>query len=91
MTAVAEARAAACGAGRGAEEPADEFSRQLGRWLRAARQLRGWSLADVEKLSGGRFRAGALRTYETADRHMDPETLTGLAAFYRVPVTLLLP
>jgi transcriptional regulator with XRE-family HTH domain len=67
------------------------FSRELGGWLRLHRRLRGLLADDVERLSGGQWKAGTLKSWELGHRAIKPETLAGLARFYRVDVTDFLP
>ena len=57
----------------------ERFSAELGAMLRRARKTRGMSLADVEKESGGRWKAVTIRNYEMADRAMLVEHFDGLA------------
>jgi transcriptional regulator with XRE-family HTH domain len=66
------------------------FGREVGSRLRQARKSRGWSLADVEELSGGRWSKEALGTYERADRQMLVEYAGGLAEFYGLDLRTLL-
>ena len=60
----------------------ERFSAELGARLRRARESRGMSLADVQKASGGRWAAQALRTYEVAERGLKVEEFEALARFY---------
>jgi len=68
-----------------------EYARRLGVRLRAVRELRGWSLRDVEVESGGRFSGSAVGSYERATRLLSVPRLHSLAVFYGVPVARLLP
>lgn len=53
--------------------------------IRKIRKARGWSLADVEKLSKGNFKAVVLGSYERGDRTMSVKRAIDLANFYGVP------
>lgn len=67
------------------------YSQELGRRLRAARHLRGLSLSQAEKKSGGRWKAATLGSYERGARGVTVERLAELAAFYQVGITDLIP
>lgn len=68
-----------------------EFTRLLGERLRAARASRGWSLGDVERVSGGRHKAAVIGAYECGSRHATAEKAHQLALFYSVTLADLLP
>jgi len=68
-----------------------EYAKRLGMRLRAVRELRGWSLRDVEVESGGRFSGSAVGSYERATRLLSVPRLHSLAELYGVPLTRLLP
>lgn len=70
------------------QEP--NFSREVGRRLRAVRRLRHLSLDDVENESGGRWSASAIGAYERGFRNLTLPRLRDLAAFYGVPMGVLL-
>lgn len=53
--------------------------------IRKIRKERGWSLADVEKLSKGVIKAIVLGSYERGDRAMSVKRALELANFYKVP------
>jgi transcriptional regulator with XRE-family HTH domain len=74
----------------GQKEPTP-FAVELGRRLRAVRQGWGLSLHKVEERSGGRWKAVNVAAWERGDRTVSAEKLTGLAAFYGVPASRLLP
>lgn len=57
--------------------------------IRKIRKARGWSLADVEKLSKGSFKAVVLGSYERGDRTMSVKRAIDLANFYGVPLHYL--
>lgn len=61
----------------------------LGSRLRAARHFCGWSLAEVERASGGRYKAAAVAAYERGDRGITAVRLIELAEFYEVPVAVI--
>jgi transcriptional regulator with XRE-family HTH domain len=68
-----------------------EYAKRLGVRLRTVRELRGWSLRDVEVQSGGRFSGSAVGSYERATRLLSVPRLHSLAEFYDVPLARLLP
>src|SRR5690606_34902139 len=68
-----------------------DYAKQLGARLRAIRQQQGLSLQGVEEKSGGRWKAVVVGSYERGDRAVTVNRLAELAAFYRVPVSELLP
>jgi transcriptional regulator with XRE-family HTH domain len=63
---------------------------RLGRRLREVRENYGWTRADVERLSDGRWSAPALGTYERGERLMTAVGLCAVAEFYGVPAMSLL-
>jgi len=66
-------------------------ARWLGDRLRHVRQQQGLSLHDVEERSGGELKASVVGAYERGERTISISRLDRLAAFYRVPVSELLP
>ncbi len=68
-----------------------EYARALGARLRAIRVQQGLSLHGVEEKSQGRWKAVVVGSYERGDRAVTALRLSELAAFYRVPVSELLP
>ena len=68
----------------------DAFGDQVGQRLRAIRRQRGLSLDDVERLSGGRWSASAIGSYERGFRNLSLPRLRDLAEFYTVPISALL-
>lgn len=64
---------------------------RLGARLRRIRQQQELSLADVESLSEGAWKAVVVGAYERGDRAVTVTRLAGLAAFYGVPLGELLP
>ena len=69
----------------------NEYAQALGARLRAIRTQQGLSLQGVEQKSKGRWKAVVVGSYERGDRAVTAQRLLELAAFYRVPVTELLP
>ena len=76
----------------GDEEEAVEpsFSIEVGQRLRSVRRIRGLSLDDVERESGGRWSASAVGAYERGFRNLSLPRLRDLARFYDVPMGVLL-
>ena len=72
----------------GAAEPS--FSIEVGQRLRSVRRIRGLSLDDVERESGGRWSASAVGAYERGFRNLTLPRLRDLAGFYDVPMGVLL-
>ena len=70
---------------------AGDYAAAVGARLRTVRGLRGLSLMQVERESGGRFRAIVVGSYERADRAVTVSRLAELAEFYGVPTQDLLP
>ena len=66
------------------------FSSEVGLRLRAVRRQRRLSLDDVERESGGRWSASAVGAYERGFRNLSLPRLRELAAFYGVPMSILL-
>lgn len=74
-----------------ASTPGDRaFSRAVGARLRAVRKQRGLSLLDVELQSEGRWSSSALGAYERGFRNLSVPRLRALAAFYEVPMAVIL-
>lgn len=74
--------------GKEAAEPS--FSIEVGQRLRSVRRIRGLSLDDVERESGGRWSASAIGAYERGFRNLSLPRLRDLATFYDVPMGMLL-
>ena len=76
----------------GGEEEAAEpsFSIEVGQRLRSVRRIRGFSLDDVERESGGKWSASAVGAYERGFRNLSLPRLRYLAQFYDVPMGVLL-
>ena len=66
------------------------FSSEVGQRLRSVRRIRGLSLDDVERESGGRWSASAVGAYERGFRNLSLPRLRDLAMFYDVPMGVLL-
>jgi len=58
--------------------------------IRTLRQERGWTLAEVEKLSHGSIKAVVLGSYERCDRAISLARSIELADLFSVPLTHLL-
>jgi transcriptional regulator with XRE-family HTH domain len=72
------------------DDPPTNVTLEVGRRLRALRKAKGMSLDDVERASSGRWRASAIGAYERGFRTLSLPRLHELAAFYDVPVSVLL-
>jgi transcriptional regulator with XRE-family HTH domain len=72
------------------EELPTSVTLEVGRRLRALRKARHLSLDDVERHSSGRWSASAIGAYERGFRTLSLPRLHELAAFYDVPVSVLL-
>ncbi len=70
---------------------ANEYAAEVGERLRRIRVQKGMSLQDVQKASGGRWKAAVVGAYERGDRNVTVARLAELADFYGVPVAELLP
>ena len=72
-----------------------EFDRlealRVGQELKKIRKQRGLSLADVETLSAGRWKAVVVGSYERADRAITVGRLSSLMALYQAPIGALFP
>jgi transcriptional regulator with XRE-family HTH domain len=64
---------------------------ELGARLRRIRQQQDLSLADVEALSEGTWKAVVIGAYERGDRAITIARLAALAEFYGVPLGNLMP
>src|SRR4051794_1927500 len=73
-----------------ADVPESSFSSEVGQRLRNVRRIRGLSLDDVERESGGRWSASAVGAYERGFRNLSLPRLRDLASFYDVPMGVLL-
>ena len=69
----------------------DPYNEAVGQRLRSIRRQKGWSLQDVEAMSGLEFKASVLGAYERGERSLSLPRMQRLAAFYGVPVDQLLP
>jgi transcriptional regulator with XRE-family HTH domain len=72
------------------DDPPTNVTLEVGRRLRALRKAKGMSLDDVERSSDGRWSASAIGAYERGFRTLSLPRLHELAAFYDVPVSVLL-
>ena len=68
-----------------------DYQKRLGARLRAIRQQQGLTLQQVEEVSGGRWKAVVVGSYERGDRAVSVAKLAELSEFYNVPVSELLP
>lgn len=55
--------------------------------LRYVRQLKGWTLADVQVQSNGKHKGNVIGSYERGQRTLSVKKLIELARFYNVPVS----
>ncbi len=67
------------------------YSSDVGERLRRVRVERGWSLQEVERASGGRWKAAVIGSYERGDRNISATRLLELAEFYGVRPADVLP
>lgn len=74
-----------------AAAPAADYGKRLGARLRAIRQQQRLSLSAVQELSGGRWKAVVVGSYERGDRALTVARLAELAAFYNVPIAEIVP
>ena len=72
------------------EAEQSSFSLAVGRRLRSVRRMRGLSLDDVERESGGRWSASAVGAYERGFRNLSLPRLRELAQFYDTPMGALI-
>ena len=84
------ALAATEAAGDETATPSD-YSRKVGRRLRAIRSQKRFSLQEIEAASNHEFKASVLGAYERGERAISVQRLERLAHFYEVPVDQLLP
>ncbi|MGI9017860.1 MAG: transcriptional regulator [Euzebya sp.] len=70
---------------------ATDYQKRLGARLRAIRQQQGLTLQQVEEVSGGRWKAVVVGSYERGDRAVSVAKLAELSEFFNVPVSELLP
>ena len=68
-----------------------DYSRKVGRRLRAIRSQKRFSLQEIEAASDHEFKASVLGAYERGERAISVPRLQRLARFYNVPVDQLLP
>ena len=68
-----------------------DYSRRVGRRLRAIRSQKRFSLQEIEAASDHEFKASVLGAYERGERAISVPRLQRLARFYNVPVDQLLP
>jgi transcriptional regulator with XRE-family HTH domain len=63
----------------------------VGNRLRSIRRQRGLSLQEVQRLSGGEFKAAVVGAYERGERSLSLPRLQRLAQFFQVPIAHFLP
>jgi transcriptional regulator with XRE-family HTH domain len=71
--------------------PYSEFYAKLGRRICSVRKAKGWSFAQVEEFSDGRFTRSVLMSWERGLRRPHLEHLMELAEFYGVDYEVFLP
>jgi len=71
-------------------EPSDLSIEDIARSLRQIRRQKGWTLKMVETISGGKWKAVVVGSYERCDRALSLNKAVALAAFYQVPLEVLL-
>lgn len=67
------------------------YTDDVGARLRAVRARLQLSLQDVERTSGGHWKAAVVGSYERGDRNISASRLCELADFYGVPASEILP
>ena len=67
------------------------YTEEVGEKLRRIRLERGLSLQEVERASGGRWKAAVIGSYERGDRNISATRLLELAEFYEVSPAEVLP
>lgn len=67
------------------------YADDVGERLRDIRTRLGLSLQDVERRSGGSWKAAVVGSYERGDRNISASRLCELADFYGVPASEVLP
>ncbi len=66
------------------------IAQEVGRELRYARLVRGWTLKDVSRHSKGRFKPSALGGYERGERAITLERFCEIAILYGTPPDVML-
>jgi transcriptional regulator with XRE-family HTH domain len=74
-----------------AMEATPTYNELVGGRLRSIRRQRGLSLQDVQRLSGGEFKAAVVGAYERGERSLSMPRLRRLAAFFQVPISQFVP
>lgn len=74
----------------GATVPDQPSARSVAERIRALRRERGWSLADVERLSRGSLKAVVLGSYERGDRTLSLNRAIEIANIFSIPLAHLL-
>lgn len=73
-----------------ATAPVQPTAKSVAERIRALRRERGWSLADVERLSRGSLKAVVLGSYERGDRTLSLNRAIEIANIFSIPITHLL-
>jgi len=67
------------------------YNDMVGGRLRSIRRQRGLSLQEVQRLSGGEFKAAVVGAYERGERSLSLPRLQRLSQFFQVPISHFLP
>lgn len=67
------------------------YNDMVGSRLRSIRRQRGLSLQEVQRLSGGEFKAAVVGAYERGERSLSLPRLQRLSQFFQVPLGHFLP
>jgi len=67
------------------------YNDKVGDRLRSIRRQRGLSLQEVQRLSGGEFKAAVVGAYERGERSLSLPRLQRLSQFFQVPISHFLP
>ena len=70
---------------------AASYNDMVGTRLRSIRRQRGLSLQEVQRLSGGEFKAAVVGAYERGERSLSLPRLQRLSQFFQVPIAHFLP
>ncbi len=70
--------------------PVQPSAKSVAARIRTLRHERGWSLADVERISKGSLKAVVLGSYERGDRTLSLNRAIEIASIFSIPITHLL-